>query len=114
MPRKKLPPRLAFREDEGQWVIRDGQTYIRTGQGRDGHSVALRALAEYVEGLGPSAPAQPGEITVGEILASYVRERGDKLAAPQTLLYSAKALAPFRGDLTVDAVKGATCRRYAK
>lgn len=36
------------------------------------------------------------------------------MASANTLIYSTRALMPFWSDLTCDAVKGSTCRRYAK
>ncbi|MEO0624115.1 MAG: site-specific integrase [Pseudomonadota bacterium] len=114
MPRKKLPPRLVWREDGQQWVIRDGQTYIRTGQGREGHSEALRQLAEYIDDGRPRGPSQPGEITVGEVLALYLDEHGPLVVDRQRLIYAAKAMLPFWANLKVDAVKGSTARRYVR
>lgn len=51
---------------------------------------------------------------MGEVLARYADDKGSSLAAPETLAYSIQALAPFWGNLTCDAVKGTTCRAYAK
>ena len=50
---------------------------------------------------------------MGEVLALYARDRGPTLAAPASLAYAVKALAPFWGSRTCDAVKGSTCRAYA-
>lgn len=51
---------------------------------------------------------------MGEVLARYAEDKGTGMQAPATLAYSIAALTPFWGDLTCDAVKGSTCRRYAK
>ena len=48
------------------------------------------------------------------MIARYLDGHGPHVADPERLLYAARALAPFWGNLTMDAVKGATCRRYAR
>lgn len=117
MPRHKQPARLYFRHDERQWVIRDGSTQKRTGYGIEQRGEAEAALAEYLASKQIErrhGPAHPGELTVGEVLALYAEDRGRLLASPQTLACSIQALAPFWADLTCDAVKGSTCRRYER
>lgn len=51
---------------------------------------------------------------MGEVLARYAEDKGAKMRSPQTLAYSISALAPFWADLTCDAVKGSTCRKYER
>ncbi|WP_052041931.1 tyrosine-type recombinase/integrase [Paracoccus sphaerophysae] len=51
---------------------------------------------------------------MGEVLARYVDDKSSAIRSVGTLVYSVQALAPFWGDLTCDAVKGSTCRLYAK
>lgn len=117
MPRKPKPARLYYRKDEGQWVIRDGTTQKRTGFGDGQRDEAEKALAEYISQKrlpDRSGPARPGELMVGEVLARYAEDKGAEMKSPQTLAYSIQALAPFWGDLTCDAVKGSSCRRYER
>ena len=117
MARKRKPARLYFRADEEQWVIRDGTVQRRTGFGEGQRGEAEKALATYLSAKTlpeRSGPAHPGELSVGEVLARYAEDKGTGMQAPATLAYSIAALAPFWGDLTCDAVKGSTCRRYAK
>ena len=52
-------------------------------------------------------------MTVGEVLALYARDKGPGMAGKRTLASSVRALAPFWGGLTCDAVRGSTCRAYA-
>lgn len=114
MPRPKKPARLWQRKD-GAWIILDGGTQHRTGaRGEGGRRAAEDALRHYLATRAPerSGPAQPAEITVGEVLALYAREKGPHVAGMKTLAQSVKALAPFWGGLTCDAVKGSTCRAY--
>lgn len=117
MPRRRKPARLYYRADEGQWIIRDGTAQRRTGYGLGQRREAETALAEYLaqrEMPDRRGPANPSELTVGEVLARYADDRGKAVSAPATLAYSIGALAPFWGDLTCDAVKGSTCRRYER
>lgn len=114
MPRPKKPARLWQRKD-GAWIILDGNTQHRTGHsGEGGRRSAENALRDYLATRAPerSGPAQPSEITVGEVLALYAREKGPHVSGRKTLAQSVKALAPFWGGLTCDAVKGTTCRAY--
>jgi integrase len=115
MPRPKKPARLWQRRD-GAWIVIDAGRQHRTGaSGASGRRAAEDALRDYLAGRAPerTGPAQPSEITVGEVLALYAREKGPHVAGVKTLAQSVKALAPFWGGLTCDAVKGSTCRAYA-
>lgn len=117
MPRHRKPARLYWRTDELQWVIRDGGTQKRTGYGLGQRGEAEAALADYLARRKPPerrGPANPGELKVGEVLARYADDKGATMNAPATLGYGIQSLAPFWGDLTCDAVKGATCRLYEK
>lgn len=117
MPRPRKPARLYFRKDEQQWIIRDGDINRRTGFGLGERGEAETALAKYLAGRKPEArrgPANPSELTVGEVLARYADDKGGAMASARTLAYSIQALAPFWADLTCDAVKGSTCRLYAR
>lgn len=117
MPRHRKPARLYYRDDERQWVIRDGSVQKRTGYGLGERGAAEDALAEYLRSRKPVSrigPAHPGDLKVGEVLARYADDRGAGVASLDTLAYSIKALAPFWGDLTCDAVKGTTCRAYER
>ena len=114
MPRPKKPARLWQRRD-GAWIILDAGAQHRTGHsGEGGRRAAEEALRDYLATRAPerAGPAHPFEITVGEVLALYAREKGPQMAAPDTLAWALKALAPFWGGLTCDTVKGSTCRAY--
>lgn len=113
MPRRRQPARLYQRPDTGDWIIRDGARTIRTGaRGECGRDAAETALRQYLASRLPerTGPADPAEITCGEILSAYAMEHGPNVASPATLGYSIKALAAYWGGLTADKVKGNTCR----
>lgn len=118
MPRPRKPARLWQRPDDGAWVILDGGKQHRTGHcGEGGRGAAEDALRDFLVGRQAQSrvgPAQPSEVVVGEVLALYAREVGPTLASTATLAASIKALAPFWGGKTCDAVKGSTCRAYGR
>lgn len=117
MPRPRKPARLWQRKD-GRWIILDGGKQHPCGGafGERDRWLAEEALAKHIANRVPEriGPAQPSELTIGEVLAAYAKERGPRLAAPETLAYALKALAPFWASRTCDAVKGSTCRAYAE
>lgn len=116
MPRPRKPARLYYRPATGLWTIRDGEHEFGTGvSGRGAQQAAEQALAKYIAQRLPSrsGPAQPSEITVGEVLARYITDKGPQMADPERLKYAAKALRTFWAGLTCDAVKGSVCRAYA-
>lgn len=119
MPRPRKPARLYFREDERQWVIRDGERQVRTGHGRSERGEAEAALASYISSREPPVrrgPADPGQLTVGEVLARYVDDRGAGLKGKgaETLANSVSALLPYWAHLTCNSVRGNTCRAYTR
>jgi integrase len=119
VPRPRKPARLWQRPDNGAWIIRDGHVQVRTGHGIGERGAAEEALADYLRSRKPPdrrGPAAPAELTVGEVLARYVDDKGSTLtgAGPATLANSVAALVPYFGNLTCDSVKGTTCRAYTR
>ena len=120
MPRKKLPPRLILRQGRSPgWVIRDGTREVRTGCGAEYGEDAdelWQALAAYLNSrIDTSAGPRSAEaMTVGDVLQFYGQEHAPHTADPARIGYAIAALARFWGDLTVSAIKGATCRHYMK
>ncbi len=117
MPRRPAGARLYWHAKDGQWIIRDGSVFRRTGCGAGKRQQAEIALADYIatrQAPRRSGPSHPHELTVGEVLARYLDDKGDTVKGAATLAANAAALARFWGDLTCDAVKGSTCRSYEK
>ena len=119
MPRPKLPPRLYLRQGRSPgWVIRDGPREVRTGYG-PGYSQDAdelrQALGNYLTGCisPPSSPTSPDSLMICDALAYYGSEHAPTTADPRRIGTAIAALAPFWGELTVSAIKGATCRRYS-
>lgn len=51
---------------------------------------------------------------IADALDIYAREHATSTVAPERIGYAIDALLPFWGKLAVSAIKGETCRRYAK
>lgn len=115
MPRKKQPPRLYFREDEGAWVIRDGTKAIRTGCGAADSRRAEEALSKYLaEKFSPAIREHsPARVTVDEVLAAYGREHAPNTKDPARIAYAISALMTWWSGKTLAEVRGSTCRAYA-
>lgn len=119
MPRKMLPPRLYLRRRAGRdpvWVIKDAGREFSTGCGEGDREGAEAALADYIARRfrAPDAPQTPEEMTVATALAIYGKEHAPTLAAPERIAHAIEALLPFWGDRPVAAIKGETCRLYAR
>lgn len=117
MSRRRKPARLLYRASRDRWIIRDGEREIWTSaRGRGGGHAAEAELARYLAAREPEnvAPGRAGEVGIGEVLTAYAREIGPGIVGRQTLGYAIKALAAWWGDLTCDAVRGETCRRYGR
>jgi integrase len=113
MPPKPKGARLMWRERQNAYVIKDAGGIERSTRTADRREAEI-ALAEYIARTRRRAgPAQPGEMTVAEVLSIYGEEHAPTVAAPERLGYAMQALLPFWSDLPVSEVKGATCRRYA-
>ena len=121
MPRKKLPPRLTIREDRQpggsirrSWVIRDGQTFVRTGCQEGQAEAAERALAEYIgDKHEPKREAgRSREVSVGDILTVYAEDRAPATARPIETHAAIERLEEFWGDMTAAEIIGANCRAF--
>src|SRR5690606_29092777 len=115
MPRKRQPPRLYFREDEGVWIIRDGSKSIRTGCGAGDGRGAEEALAKYLaETFVPAIREhRPAQLTVDEVLTAYGREYAPSAADPARIAYAITALLSWWSGKSLMEVRGASCRAYA-
>lgn len=116
MSRPKKAARLWQRET-GEWIILDAGKQKRTGySGESGREAAETALQEYIGSKKPSrvGPAQPADITIGEVLELYADEVAPHVASPSGIGYAVLALSGFWGSLMCDAVKGSTCKAYGK
>lgn len=116
MPRKKQPPRLYLREDEGVWIIRDGSKTIRTGCDAANSRGAEEALARHLaEKFKPAIREHsPSQLTVDEVLTAYGMEYAPTAGDPARIAYAISALATYWSGKTLAQVRGSTCREYIK
>jgi integrase len=110
MPRRRLPPRLYVDKKRRQWVIRDGQNFIRTGCADSETAKAERVLAEYIaQKYQPErSPAPP----VADVLLAYLRDKVPGMKS-RSAKYNVGNLAQWWGDKTLAEVTAANCRIYA-
>lgn len=114
MSRRAKGPRLYWHDGKAKWVIRDtGRPETATGTADRG--LAEKALAAYIAQRDrPTGPTDPGNFYIADVLTYYVKEHGDTVTAKARAAYAIDALLGYWGKLTVSAITGATCRRYAK
>lgn len=112
MPRKAKGPRLYFDRQRGQYVIRDGQNFVRTGCAEADNARAEKKLAEYIaRKYKPAAVASP---VIADVLLVYARERLPKTKAPDKSAHNISNLAPFWGAKKADDVNAENCEAYCK
>jgi integrase len=114
MPRRRQPPHLNFRADEGVWVIHDGEKRIRTGCSLDSRQGAEIALSDYIARKFTPAVRESAldRITVAEVLLAYLREHAPKTADPARISWAVTALATWWGDKSLMDVRMSTCEAY--
>ena len=75
MPRRRSPPRLLLDKARGQWIIKDGDTRIRTSCSEAHRGTAEKRLADY---LGEKhQPTRGPDPLIADILLVYWREHLD-------------------------------------
>lgn len=112
MPRPAKPARLVKWKHSPYYYIRDGKAH---STGCTSLIEAEAALAEYIRQRDRAHTAhEPSQITVAEVLTIYAEEHAPTTVDPARIGYAIDALLPFWGEMKLSAVKGETCRRYAK
>ena len=111
MPRRKSPPRLYLDRKRAQWVIRDGQSFIRTGVAATDVDRAEKALGEYLaDKYEPKAAADP---FIADVLAAYSRDLVPHMRSASSVTYFISALDRWWGERRVTEINSRTCRAYA-
>jgi integrase len=112
MPRKSKGARLYLDKERGQWVIRDGSRFIRTGCPESDHEGAEKKLADHLaDKYVPPAVASP---LIADVLLVYAKEKLPKTRAADKAAHNISNLTPFWGKKKADDVNIATCEEYAK
>lgn len=120
MPRPAEPPRLYLRKDragKSVWIIRDNGKDRRTGFAESERDGAEKRLAEYLAEKHTAKPAKGGKsdsVSLADVMNVYVMEHAPTTASPHLIAEHIEALVPFWADRMVSAIKGASCREYAK
>ena len=109
MPRRKLPPRLYLDKTRGQWVIRDGGAFVRTGLAHSQSAEAERALADYL--VAKYKPAPSPVPSMADVLLAYRRDKVPEMKS-RAAVYNVRNLAEWWGDKTLTDVTAANCRAY--
>jgi integrase len=111
MPRKKSPARLYLDRKRGQWVIRDGQSFHRTGCSENQLERAQRVLESY---LGQRHKPEGGpDPLITDVLLVYAQEHVPHTKAQQNTLYNINSLAGWFGGHTLSNINARVCRDYA-
>jgi integrase len=111
MPRKKSPARLYLDRKRGQWVIRDGQSFHRTGCSEEQRERAERVLESY---LGQRHKPEGGpDPLITDVLLVYAQEHVPHTKAQQNTLYNINNLAGWFGVLRLTDITASRCRGYA-
>lgn len=121
MPRPSSGPRLAVVKKRGwtravyyiRWT-ENGRSRERS-TGTSGLEGAEEFFAEWLFEKGQargSGPSRPAEMTIADVLTDYARKHGAETAAPERIGFAMDRLIDWWGNLTVDAIRQETCRRY--
>ena len=112
MPRRRAPPRLYLDKARRQWLIRDGETRIRTGLAEDDCRRAEKLLAEYLgEKHEPRFSEDP---LIADILTVYSREHLQHRVSAPNYAYNVAILAEWWGDKSLSDITPANTRAYGK
>lgn len=112
MPRRSQGPRLYLDPRRGQWVIRDGQSFIRTGCAGSDHEGAQKRLGEYISRKYKPAPS-PSPL-IADVLLVYAKERLPKTKARAKAAHNIANLKKFWGDKKASDVTAANCQEFAR
>jgi integrase len=109
MPRRRLPPRLYHDQTRGDWVIRDGAAFVRTGVAYGESAAAERALADYIADKYKPAPSPVP--SMADVLLAYRRDKVPSMKS-RAAIYNVRNLAEWWGDKTLADVTAANCRAF--
>jgi integrase len=112
MPRKAQGPRLYLDPRRKQWVIRDGQNFVRTGCARADHEGAQKRLAEYIGSKYRPAPS-PSPL-IADVLLAYSQEHLPTTLAAANSAFNINNLKGFWGAKKLLDVNARNCRAYAE
>ncbi len=116
MPRKAKSARLYLRKRPGResvWVILDRGDEIGTGSGEGDVEQAEGALRAYLqEKYRPSGCSDPTKTLIADLLNFYMREKIERVARPDMILYQMGFLLEWWGEKFAIEIKPKACRDY--
>lgn len=113
MPRKRKPPRLYTRKDDGAVIILDGRRQIRTGFTEDSYEQAQEALLAYTRSMRSGVRSvAASKLTIAEALLHYVEAKAPEVKSPERLAYAVDRLNDAIGNCKVEVINGSFCRSY--
>lgn len=111
MPRRAKGPRLYLDRGRGEWVIRDGQRFVRTGCAERSRDDAERALASY---LGRKHRPEAGQNPlIADVLLAYGSEVAPHLRTAKDISYQLGSLRKWWGAKRISEITARNCRAYA-
>jgi integrase len=121
MPRQAKPARLWLRpasEDrEAIYVILHNGKQISTGCGNDDGEGAEKFLQEYLAKQFSEAPKSKQraaeEIFVAEVVASYLKAKGESVSRPRALAQRMESILTWWGEKTLAHISRTTCKEYS-
>ena len=116
MPRKSKGPRLWFRKAGKEWIIRDDETYQRTGCSESQAKEAEGKLAEYIQAKWKpdTSNTSPGHTDCAAVIMIYLDHRLPITPRPQELVSICERLNNFWGGKMVSKIIGDSCRAFTK
>ena len=110
MPRRRLPPRLYRDCTRGDWVIRDGAKFVRTGFAHGQLAEAERALADYLTAKYRPKPSPVP--SMADVLLAYRRDKVPGMKS-RAAIYNVRNLAEWWSSKSLVEVTATNCRAYA-
>lgn len=112
MPRRSQGPRLYLDPRRKQWVIRDGESFVRTGRAQSDHEGAQIQLGEYIASKYRPAPS-PSPL-IADVLLVYAKERLPHTRAKAKAAHNVSNLKEFWGAKKAADVTAANCQEFAR
>jgi integrase len=112
MPRRAKGARLYLDRRRGQWIIRDGPHFIRTGCPAAKHEYAEKLLARYI--ASKYRPPSSSEPLVADILLAYAQEHAPHKRSAANIGYTIGNLERWWGDKRLTDINAGNCRAYAR
>jgi integrase len=111
MPRRSKGPRLYLDPQRGQWIIRDGSRFVRTGCGAGDSASAEKFLEKY---LGAKHKPKPSSAPmIADVLSVYGTEVAPHKKTARNMSYNISNLLKWWGTKTAAEITTRNCRAYA-